>query len=203
MGSCGFLLRLRSVPRPGPPFPCSRYWVSAGDRLAGPIAGQPNEIGQQGMCVLNRVGPAPTRNHAVARGMPKFQPRLPDRVHTYSRPQRRWPAGALGMVQGHVAPSVAQHGSARTDRQLRVPEMAGVLTAVPARDLKKDLPALIDKVRSAGYPSGYLPSIWDRRGNPGIDRAGPCRARSLPRGGVHWRVGVTPRDRHALRPQAA
>jgi hypothetical protein len=28
--------------------------------------------------------------------------------------------------------------------------MAGVLTAVRARDLKKDLPALIDKVRSDG-----------------------------------------------------
>jgi hypothetical protein len=153
--------------------------------------------------VLNRVGPAPTPNYAVARGMPKFQTRLPDRVHTYSRPQRRWPTGTLGIVQGHVAPSVAQHGSARTDRQLGVPEMAGVLTAVPARDLKKDLPALIDKVRSAGYPSGYLPSMGDRRGDPGIDRAGPCRARSLPRGGVHWRVGVTPGDRNALGRQAA
>ena len=155
------------------------------------------------MCVLNRVGPAPTRNHAVA---PR-NAQVPDSAagsRSYIQPTATEVAGRrAGHRAGDVAPSVAQHGSARTDRQLGVPEMAGVLTAVPARDLKKDLPALIDKVRSAGYPSGYLPSMGDRRGDPGIDRAGPCRARSLPRGGVHWWVGVTPGDRHTLGRQAA
>src|SRR5207248_10567297 len=50
----------------------------------------------------------------------------------------------------------------RTSTDRYVPEMAGVLTAVPANNLRTELPVLIEKVRSAGYPSGYQPPMADQ-----------------------------------------
>jgi len=73
---------------------------------------------------------------------------------------RAWPIPyRLGVTEGLI---LGRWGY-RTSTDRYVPEMAGVLTAVPAGDLKRDLPALIEKVRGAGYPSGYLPPMADRR----------------------------------------
>ena len=50
----------------------------------------------------------------------------------------------------------------RTSTDRYVPEMAGVLTAVPVSDLRTKLPVLIEKLRSTAYPSGYLPPMAGR-----------------------------------------
>jgi hypothetical protein len=72
---------------------------------------------------------------------------------------RVWPIPyRLGITEGLI---LGRWGY-RTSTDRYVPEMAGVLTAVPAADLKKELPDLIEKVESADYPSGYLPPIADR-----------------------------------------
>lgn len=70
-----------------------------------------------------------------------------------------WPIQyRLGVTEGLI---LGRWGY-RTSTDRYVPELAGVLTAVPVADLKKELPELIEKVTSAGYPSGYLPPVTDR-----------------------------------------
>jgi hypothetical protein len=73
---------------------------------------------------------------------------------------RVWPIPyRLGITEGLL---LGRWGY-RTSTDRYVPEMAGVLTAVPASDLIRELPGLIEKVNGAEYPSGYLPRMADRR----------------------------------------
>jgi hypothetical protein len=71
---------------------------------------------------------------------------------------RAWPIQyRIGVTEGLL---LGRRGY-RTSSDRYVPEMAGVLTAVPASDLRSELPVLVEKVRSATYPSGYLPPMAD------------------------------------------
>jgi abortive infection Abi-like protein len=72
---------------------------------------------------------------------------------------RAWPIPyRLGITEGLL---LGRWGY-RTSTDRYVPEMAGVLTAVPANNLRTELPVLIEKVRSAAYPSGYQPPMADQ-----------------------------------------
>lgn len=72
---------------------------------------------------------------------------------------RAWPIPyRLGITEGLL---LGRWGY-RTSTDRYVPEMAGVLTAVPVNNLRTELPVLIEKVRSAGYPSGYQSPMADQ-----------------------------------------
>lgn len=71
-----------------------------------------------------------------------------------------WPVHyRVGIVEGLL---LGRWGY-RTSSDRYIPIAAQVIAAVPGTELAEELPGLIEKVRSAGYPAGYLPHPDDRR----------------------------------------
>jgi Abortive infection C-terminus len=71
-----------------------------------------------------------------------------------------WPVQyRVGVVEGLL---LGRWGY-RTSSDRYIPLAAAVIAVVPGPELVQALPGLIEKVRSAGYPAGYLPDPEDRR----------------------------------------